>query len=126
MDAALAALTSAIEAVRNPQSGEPVRRAPVRREPFEFPALNGRAERDHVEIKGGAAVSQSYAKFAVNPDTGALSIKIVNAQTDEVIREIPPERVQRIAEELQAIARRSAGRGAPGGAARGDGVDHYA
>ena len=66
---------------------------------------------DRVEVGRGDTASQAYAKFSFNEKTGAVSIRIVDARTDEVIREIPPERVAMIAEELQALARRNA----PGG-----------
>jgi hypothetical protein len=74
-----------------------------------------------------AAFPSSYARFSINPDTQKLSIKIVDAVTDEVIREIPPEEVQRIAEDLQSLARRGTigKRPAGYGAAAGGGVDRY-
>ncbi|MCC6174439.1 MAG: flagellar protein FlaG [Chloroflexi bacterium] len=62
----------------------------------------------------GGPYPPSYAHFAFNEKTQQVSIKIVDARTDEVIREIPPERVQRIAEELQVLARRGAGGAASG------------
>ena len=56
-----------------------------------------------------------------------VSIKIVDAATDEVIREIPPEQVQRIAEDLQSPGRRASIGKRPAGADRtaGGGVDRY-
>jgi flagellar protein FlaG len=71
-----------------------------------------------------AAFPSSYARFSINPDTQKLSIKIVDAVTDEVIREIPSEQVQRIAEDLQSLARRGSIGKQPAGAA-GAGVDRY-
>jgi len=74
------------------------------------------------------AFPRSYARFSINKDTQRLSIKIVDAVTDQVIREIPPEEVQRIADELQTMTRRAAvGRRLPGSGeppAHG-GVDRY-
>jgi hypothetical protein len=77
-----------------------------------------------------AAFPTSYARFAINPDTQRLSIKIVDAVTNEVLREIPPEQVQRIAEDLQSLARQgshgrrsAAGHGAD--CSTGGGVDRY-
>ena len=51
----------------------------------------------------------------------------MDAVTDEVIREIPPEQVQRIAEDLQSLARRGSIGKRPAGAeaAAGGGVDRY-
>jgi hypothetical protein len=77
-----------------------------------------------------AAFPTSYARFAINPETQRLSIKIVDAVTNEVIREIPPEQVQRIAEDLQTLARHSSSSrrsaGSPGaGCSTGGGVDRY-
>jgi flagellar protein FlaG len=55
-----------------------------------------------------ATFPTSYAQFAINSDTHKLSIKIVDAATNEVIREIPPEQVERIAQDLQVLGRRAA------------------
>lgn len=103
--------------------------AALRRRPDGFGS--GRESFDSVEVGGGATVG-AYARFSFSRQTGAISIRIVDARTDEVIREIPPERLAQIAEELQALARRAIGggrasagaaNGAPGTADRG--VDHY-
>jgi flagellar protein FlaG len=76
-----------------------------------------------------ATFARSYARFEINDKTRRLSIKIVDAATDEVIREIPSEEVQRIAEELQALARRGTIGKRPAGDVRarstGGGVDRY-
>ena len=90
---------------------------------------------DRVDVGRGDTMTQAYAKFSFNEKTGAVSIRLVDPRTDEVIREIPPERVAMIAEELQALARRNApgGRVADGGplgtpsipGSPDGGVDHY-
>jgi flagellar protein FlaG len=74
-----------------------------------------------------AAFPTSYARFSINAETQKLSIKIVDAVTDEVIREIPPEQVQRIADDLQSLARRGSIGKKPAGAqgVAGGGVDRY-
>lgn len=80
-----------------------------------------------------AAFPRAYARFEMNKDTQRLSIKIVDAVTDEVIREIPPDDVERIAYELQVMARKStvgkgqAGHhaGGVGGPPTAGGVDRY-
>lgn len=85
------------------------------------------------EPKQNAAFPTSYARFAIDNETQKLSIKIVDAVTNEVIREIPPEQVQRIAEDLQSVARRGAIGRRPGGGSgstgteriSGMGVDRY-
>jgi flagellar protein FlaG len=77
-----------------------------------------------------ATFPTSYAQFSINAETHRLSIKIVDAATDEVIREIPPEQVERIAQDLQVLGRRGApGKQGAGGAGAdsvaGAGVDRY-
>ena len=77
-----------------------------------------------------AAFPTSYARFSIDAETQQLSIKIVDAVTDQVIREIPAEEVQRIAEDLQSLARRaSIGKHPAGGVGTariaGVGVDRY-
>jgi uncharacterized FlaG/YvyC family protein len=79
------------------------------------------------EIVSDASFARSYARFEINDKTKQLSIKIVDAATDEVIREFPSEQVQRIAEELQVLARRGSigKRPAEGAQVAGGGVDRY-
>ncbi len=77
-----------------------------------------------------AVFPTSYARFAIDSETQRLSIKIVDAVTDEVIREIPNEQVQRMVHELQASARQGSMGKRPAGAAGVDtaangGVDRY-
>ena len=77
-----------------------------------------------------ATFPTSYARFSINAETQKLSIKIVDAVTDEVIREIPPEQVQRIAEDLQSLGHRASIGKRPAGAdgadkVAGGGVDRY-
>jgi hypothetical protein len=62
----------------------------------------GRDAFDRLELSSGASLQQAYAQFTVHPQTGVVSIKIIDAATDHVIREIPSEEVIRIAEQLQA------------------------
>jgi flagellar protein FlaG len=74
--------------------------------PADVPGMPGAhdASRDAAR---GVSFPQSYARFSINEKTRQISIKIVDAATDEVLREIPSEEVQRIAEDLQALARRN-------------------
>jgi hypothetical protein len=74
-----------------------------------------------------ATFPQSYARFSVNEKTHQITIKIVDAITDEVLREIPSEEVQRIAEDLQALARRNSigKRPQPSEPVASGGVDRY-
>jgi hypothetical protein len=55
-------------------------------------------------IEVAAVLREAYARYLVHP-SGQVRIQIVDARTNEVIREIPPEQVVRIAEELQAYLR---------------------
>lgn len=86
----------------------PVERVPV---PPAHVLGDGQSEPEGVssvmETSSATNVPQSYARFSINEKTHRISIKIVDAATDEVLREIPSEEVQRIAEELQALARKT-------------------
>lgn len=73
-------------------AGDPARKQPV-------PGVD---VFDSVELSAGVAVPQAYARFTVHSKTGVVKIEIVDARTNEVIREIPPEAVLKIAEQLQA------------------------
>ena len=76
--------------------------------PAEHPPADEAESRSVTTEKASAAAfPTSYARFSINAETQKLSIAIVDAATDEVIREIPPEQVQRIAEDLQSMARRT-------------------
>ena len=79
------------------------------------------------DVTSDAALPQSYARFSINEKTHRISIKIVDVATDEILREIPSEEVQRIAEDLQALARRNSIGKRPQQSERAasGGVDHY-
>jgi flagellar protein FlaG len=42
-------------------------------------------------------------KFTVNEDTGRVVISVINTATNEVIREIPPDQLQRVAGVLETM-----------------------
>lgn len=72
----------------------------------------GVQEFDRAEVLTRSGLTQSYAQFVVHPDSGMVSIKILDARTDTVIREIPSDDVLKIAEELQSYLKlRTAKRG---------------
>jgi FlaG protein len=72
----------------------------------------GVQEFDRAEVLTRSGLAQSYAKFVAHPDTGMVSIKILDARTDTVIREIPSDDVLKIVEELQSYLKlRTAKRG---------------
>ena len=92
----------------------------------ELPGLTPRSR----ETARDAAFPTSYAQFSINPETQRLSIKIVDAATNEVIREIPPEQVERIADDLQSLTRygsnsRRSAVGSGADRSTGGGVDLY-
>ncbi len=62
------------------------------------PAPSGH-EHDSVEISGG---THAYAKFIVHTDQAQVSVQIIDAMTQKVIREIPREEVQHIADQVKA------------------------
>jgi hypothetical protein len=57
---------------------------------------------DTVEVTGAGVPLHAYAKFIVHPDDNVVSVQIIDAKTDQVIRQIPHEEVLRIAEQLKA------------------------
>ena len=72
------------------------------------PAERPRETADRLELSRGSDNDSSssgshdaYAKFTVHEKTGQVTIKIVDSRTNEVIREIPPEQIVRLAEEIQ-------------------------
>lgn len=89
--------------VRPAAPGQPVStRSPEAIQPAAEVSSERKRERfDRAEIGGEQLGPKTYARFSIHEKTGLLSIKIVDADTDRVIREIPPESVARIAEELQ-------------------------
>lgn len=134
MNTGFLALTSAIEAVRTDRPRQAARPERGNTTQSFDQALDAAASRDTVEIGSSTpSFPDSYAKFAIQPGSGALSIKIVDAHTDEVIREIPSEQVLKIAEELSERTRRTGSHpatrayGQQGGlAGSGEGIDRYA
>lgn len=67
------------------------------------------------------APTQAYSRITVDPDTHLVSIAIVNAATDEVIRHVPPEEVIEMARMVQAQLDRRAASAAHAGVAT---IDH--
>ncbi|MGE3909703.1 MAG: flagellar protein FlaG [Chloroflexota bacterium] len=129
-DAARASWQAASDRADAPRPG-PVRSEPA---PLVRPVpgtADASAEAESVpanrEASRDATFPQSYARFSINEKTRQISIKIVDAATDEVLREIPSEQVQRIAEELQAHARRTSIGKRPQTTERaaGGGIDRY-
>jgi hypothetical protein len=59
------------------------------------------SEHDRMEVHVDGVARRAYAQFMAHPKTGQVSIKIIDADTQQVIREIPSEDVIRLAEELQ-------------------------
>jgi hypothetical protein len=63
-------------------------------------AVAEKREPDRMELSSTG--ERAYAVFSVHPKTGVVSIKIVDARTEEVIRQIPAEEIIVIAEQAQA------------------------
>jgi hypothetical protein len=57
------------------------------------------------ERRGGGVPEQpSYGlAYEVNQDTGKVIIKVVNKATNEIIREIPSEEIQRMSRALEEV-----------------------
>lgn len=53
------------------------------------------------DVNSNAQVVQRGLRFSVDKNTGRTVVKVVNSATDEVIRQIPPEYLLRLAEALQ-------------------------
>jgi hypothetical protein len=89
--------------------------------PADPPLAPGRPSAEAIAVLSGgggdqaATPTQSYARITVDPDTHLVSIAIVNAATDEVIRQVPPEEVIEIARMVRAhLDRRAASAATPG------------
>ena len=85
--------------IRQAASGQPVR-ATGRREEEAPGLLPGFQQFDRLELE--SLMLNAYAQFVVEPKTRMVSIRIIDAATEEVIREIPPDVVLRYAEELES------------------------
>lgn len=59
-------------------------------------------DHDRMEIHVDGVARRAYAQFLTHPETGQVSIKIIDADTKQVVREIPSEEVIRLAEQLQS------------------------
>lgn len=55
------------------------------------------------EINDFVKLVQRHLEFTVNEDTGRTVITVRDSETEEVIRQIPPERVLAIAKNLQEV-----------------------
>ena len=105
-----------VEPTAQGQSVGRVRASPTRHEPVV--QLTGAGPLPVGAVEPGAAVSAegsmraAYTQFLVDPATNRIRVRIRDAVTDEVIREIPAEEVERVAASLRAysetLARRRA------------------
>jgi len=55
------------------------------------------------ELNDTARVNNTNLSFSVDKPTGKTDIKVLNAQTHEVIRQIPPEDVVRLSERIKDL-----------------------
>jgi hypothetical protein len=56
--------------------------------------------------KGAGTVVEAYARFNIDPETKLISISIIDATTQEVIREIPSRELIELARAMKAQADR--------------------
>ena len=98
-----------IQRIPSPTEGSPVHGIGANRRVEGTPGLYTRVPADAVAEKRepdrlelSSTGDRAYAVFSVHPKTGVVSIKIVDARTDEVIRQIPAEEIIVIAEQAQA------------------------
>lgn len=59
-------------------------------------------DHDTVEVRGANPPLHAYAKFIVHGDDNNVSVQIIDAVTEQVIREIPRQEVLHIAEQMRA------------------------
>jgi hypothetical protein len=57
---------------------------------------------DHQVIQSAAGTRDAYAKFSVDGKTGIVSIEILDAETNDVIRRVPADEVLKIVAQLEA------------------------
>lgn len=57
----------------------------------------------HAVNTANATAPNSELRFAVEPDTGQVLIRLVDTVTNEVIEQLPPEALLRMAEALRAL-----------------------
>ena len=88
--------------IQQAKSGQPVRAFGPRKDESSgpFPGFERFEQFDRLELE--SLMLNAYAQFVVEPKTRMVSIKIIDATTEEVIREIPPDVVLRYAEELES------------------------
>lgn len=48
---------------------------------------------------------ETFVKFVIHKATGTIMVKIINAETNEVIVEMPPEKLLNMAAEMQEMAK---------------------
>ncbi len=80
-------------AASEPRAGAPV--------PAPGPAVP-RAE--HAAASAVSAIRQAYAEFIVDPSSDRVRVRIIDSATNEVIREIPPDEMEKVAQGLRDYA----------------------
>lgn len=67
-------------------------------------AADATQDRPNTGTSGGGrppASSSAYAQFRIDPDSHRVQIKLIDQQTGEVLLEVPPETILRLAAELK-------------------------
>ena len=66
--------------------------------------LHERAEEAAEELNGSQQLFRSELEFEVHEESGRTIIRVSNPETEEVIREVPPEEIIRLAQILQELS----------------------
>lgn len=81
--------------------GEPVvQKGTAKSAPVEKTQLNGMID----ELNGLAQVVQRQLEFSIDEDNGEVVVKVVDAETRDVVREIPPEEIREMRKRLSEIS----------------------
>jgi len=94
-------LIATVAAISPAQATVPVARPQAGPDSAAAQAVAAGMSSDRLELSGPTK-QQAYVKFRVNEQTGDINVEIIDAATDQVIREIPSEETARIAQQLQA------------------------
>lgn len=94
----LAGNTAAVDTPRSAESTDQAE--PTRQEAIKSP---DQVEKIVSKLNTQALASNHTLRFSVNEESGKAVISVVDRETDEVIRQIPPESALKIAEAFAAV-----------------------
>jgi flagellar protein FlaG len=90
--------------VRSEQSADSAQKLPVRQEEKEQALPREEIEQVAEFLSESANLFNVGLKFNINEDTDRVIVSVVNKDTEEVIRQIPPEEVVDLAKRLNEMA----------------------